>query len=327
MTNCSTTSYKGFNIIMSGKDEFPYNIYYDDGVDETGTWVDVESSIENCKRNIDNGAYSKYVTKVKSLLRQGKMVPRYINNLTEKWSLVKSRAKKVYDEEGNVINYTYRDEDVPVVEYLTEMDGKVDRDEFGWMIYETYYLGKIYSTIQSFCTDAQKKIYDNFIRTINQNYDLSVNHISENTVKEVLFKRHCLGKNTNKVSSINKVYYDFETPEEYIDFIDGIKAEFNKADITINSFNRAKYIYDLFDITDLIEKDIHSVLFTEKCHLYNEKNELEAIAILIPYGNLTTNFTDDLTATVVVMNSKREVAFVYPISFTKLLKITSEVNF
>ena len=54
MTNCSATSYKGFNIIMSGKDEFPYNIYYDDGVDETGTWVDVESSIENCKRNINN---------------------------------------------------------------------------------------------------------------------------------------------------------------------------------------------------------------------------------------------------------------------------------
>ena len=327
MTNCSITSYKGFNIIMSGKDEFPYNIYYDDGVDETGTWVDVESSIENCKRNIDNGTYSKYVTKVKSLLKRGKMVPRYINNLTERWTLIRSRAKKVYDEEGNVINYTYRDKDVPVVEYLKEMDDKVDRDEFGWMMYETYCLRKIYSTIQSFCTDAQKKIYDNFIRTINQNYDLSINHISEDTVKEILFKRYCLGKNTNKISSINKVYYDFETPEEYLEFIENIKSKLVKPDITINSFNRAKYIYDILDPWEMIQKGVHSILFTEKCHLYNEINESESIALLIPDSDYASNFSEDFIVNVVVMNSKKETAFVYPISFTKLSKITSEVNF
>ena len=327
MVDFSLTTYKGFNIIMSGKDEFPYNVYYNDGVDASGTWVDVESSIERCKTNIDKGKYSTYVIKVKSLLKKGKTVPRYINNISEKWAWVNDRANKVYDEKGNVIKYIYQEKDISVVNYLNEMCHKIDEEDLGYMGYEIYCLGKAYSTMQSFYTDSQKKIYDNFVRTFNQNHDLSINHMSEDTIKEVLFKRHCLGKNTNKVSSINKVYYDFETPEEYINFIDGIKAKFNRPDIVINSFNRAKYIYDLFDITDLIEKNIHSILFTEKCHLYNEKNELEAIVILIPRENLTANFTDDLTATVVVMNSKREVAFVYPISFTKLLKITNEVSF
>lgn len=327
MVEYSTTAYKGFNIISSGKDEFPYNIYYNDGIDETGTWVDVESSIDNCKKNIDRGIYSKYVIKVKSLLKQGKMVPRYINNLTERWTLVRSRAEKVCDEEGNVINYIYRDEDVPIVEYLKEMDDKVDRDEFGWMMYETYYLGKIYSTIQSFCTDAQKKIYGNFVKTFNLNSDISINNVTENIIRNILFKRHCLGKNTTKVSSTDKVYYDFETPEEYLEFIENIKLKLAKPDITINSFNRAKYIYDILDPWEMMQKGVHSILFTEKCHLYNENNELESIALLMPDSDYASNFPEDFIVNVVVMNSKKEIAFVYPVSFGKVLKITSEVTF
>lgn len=154
------------------------------------------------------------------------------------------------------------------------------------------------------------KVFQELINNEDQNSDEEFTSTSS-LVNH--FNKHCLGKNTNKKSNRQNVFYDFKHINQYKDREDKLNANIKKL-----STSSKNIIGSLLDNEDVIKK--FRVFFTGDKYLifppscgFMKDNKYIILGLYAFSSNVTTNYESNNTIDLIIMSVPGKTVTMYPV--------------
>lgn len=127
-------------------------------------------------------------------------------------------------------------------------------------------------------------MFDFLTDIIKQGEDVNEMFTSDDNFK-AHFRKHCLGKSTNKRSTRKRVYYDFTDNSQYSDYEKKITSKIQNTDLIIDSLDDYDTVIEY--MKKLFEGDC-TVTFTKSCGLKDSKGHVS-----LSFSSYSSNVTDN----------------------------------
>ena len=148
-------------------------------------------------------------------------------------------------------------------------------------------------------------ILNDFIR---ESDNLGENFTS-NGNSNIHYKKHCLGKDRNKVSTRTNVYYDFNDRSKYCEYEKEVSHRINESRNEVASLQDysliMKYIRKLFEGDFVIN-------FCNSCGLKNSEGVIN-MSLLSFSSDVTTNYSKANTIDICIRTGTRRTITLYPV--------------